>query len=184
MSVLFFRERKSSYWVDALYGPQQCSFDPAIAHENKRRFTPNPVGAEQPNEIIGSSDRDAVERQKYVALLQASRCCRSTRLHLANPYGPRISSKCKGQPPRQRHALGHDPDMRTTHAPVPDDLTDDKHGRIACDGKADALRSADHRRVDADYLSSGRDERATRAARIKRRVGLDYVVDEPSAPGP
>jgi hypothetical protein len=77
MPVLFFRKRKSSYWVDALYSPQRCSFNPAVAHENKRRFTPNPVGAEQPNEIIDSSDRDAVERQKYVALLQASRCCRS-----------------------------------------------------------------------------------------------------------
>ena len=72
--------------------------------------------------------------------------------------------------------------MRTTNASVPDDLAKDENGRVARDGKTDTLRAADHRSVDADHLSGGRNERATRTARIERRIGLNLVVDEATAP--
>ena len=49
------------------------------------------------------------------------------------------------------------------------------------DRKADALRALNDRGIYADHLAARGDERPAGIARIERRVGLDHVVDQPSA---
>ena len=52
---------------------------------------------------------------------------------------------------------------------------------IAGDRKADALRAADDRGVDADHLGAGGHQRSAGVAGIERGIGLDDVFDGPAA---
>src|SRR5262245_51169948 len=61
------------------------------------------------------------------------------------------------------------------------EFADDKRGRSARHRKTEALRSNDHRGIDANDLSIGRHEWAARTPRVERRVGLNDVVDQSPA---
>ena len=71
-----------------------------VAHEANQGFASNPLGAKQPDEIIGTADCDLIERQKHVALLQACQCRRPTRLYPADAHGLRACPERQRQPPR------------------------------------------------------------------------------------
>ena len=62
-----------------------------------------------------------------------------------------------------------------------DDLGQHELRGVAGDRKADALRAADDRGVDADYLGRRRHQRAAGIAGVERGVGLDHVLDGPAA---
>src|SRR5262249_38246807 len=87
-------------------------------------------------------------------------------------------------PARQRPILSSDPDIASPHPAL---ATPPRRYELAgCrrDRKADPLRHADDRRVDADDLARAGDERSAGIARVERRVGLDHAVDEPPRAGP
>ena len=116
----------------ALYGTQRSSFDLAIAHKANQHFASDPLGAEQPDEIISPGDCDVVERQKHVALLQACQCRRATRLRCADAHCTRACPERQRHAPGQRHSLRRDSDVRAAHASVADDLADDENRRGRC----------------------------------------------------
>ena len=84
-------------------------------------------------------------------------------------------------PARQRHRVDADAEPGAVHAAMAQDLADHEAHRVAGDRKADALRAADHRGVDADDSASRRHQRAAGIAGIERGVGLDHVLDRPAA---
>src|SRR5205085_2452078 len=86
--------------------------------------------------------------------------------------------KALRMPPRQLDGLTHGADVAPPHAPITDQPRRDELRRICRNREADPLRAGDDRRVDADDLSAGIDERSTRIARVERRVRLNDTVDE------
>lgn len=82
-------------------------------------------------------------------------------------------------PPRQRHSLAGDAQMRPLHTPVPDELGHREQRRVAGHREAQFLRTADHRGVDADHPPGPGDQRPAGVAGFERSVGLDDVVHQP-----
>jgi hypothetical protein len=167
-------EVQSGRWrclVVAFYGPQRRSFDLALSRM-KLTSVSRPIRS-APSSLMRSS-------VPVIAMPSSDRSispsCRPA--DAAGPPGstpadahcPRACTKHQCHAPGQRHSLRRDSDMCAAHASVADDLTDDIYSGVACDRKADALRPADHRGVDADHLSCCRDERPTGVAGVKRGV--------------
>ena len=84
---------------------------------------------------------------------------------------------------RQRHVLPGDADIAAPHPALADQPRGDKLDRRRRDRKADTLRHADDRGVDADDLAGGGYQRPAGIARVQRRVGLDHAVDQPARAG-
>ncbi len=85
---------------------------------------------------------------------------------------------------RDRHRFAADAEPRAAHAAFADQRHGDAFRRRRRDGKADALRRQDDRRVDADHLSPRVDQRAAGVARIERGVRLQDVVEQAPRAGP
>ena len=78
----------------------------------------------------------------------------------------------------ERHVLTGDTDIAAPDSSIANQPSGDEPGCVARNGKADALRRANHGRVHADYFPRGIDERAAGIARVQCRVGLDDVVNQ------
>src|SRR5262249_15034279 len=63
------------------------------------------------------------------------------------------------------------------------ELREDVPGHVDGNGKTNALRGLDDRRVDADDLAGGVDERPAAVARIEGSVGLNDVVNQMAGDG-
>src|SRR5215472_17797888 len=82
----------------------------------------------------------------------------------------------------QRHILAGDPDIAAPHPALADEPRGDELDGGRRDRKADPLRHADDRRVDADDLARRGDQRPAGIAGVERRVGLNDAVDQPAGP--
>src|ERR1051325_5453033 len=78
----------------------------------------------------------------------------------------------------ERHILTGDTDVAAPNSSVSNQPPGDQPCGVAPDGKADALRWANHCRIHADHFACRVDERSAGIARIKCRVGLNDVVDQ------
>ncbi len=79
---------------------------------------------------------------------------------------------------QQRHVLARHSQVGATDLPVGHQLCGHEFGRVDPHRETDALRREDDRGVHSDDLAPAVRERATRVARVERRVGLDHVVDQ------
>ncbi len=83
--------------------------------------------------------------------------------------------------PRDGHVGAGEAEVAAADLAVPQQLGDHPADGVDRGGEADPLRHRDDRRVHADHLAAGIDERPARVAGVERGVGLDDVVDQPPA---
>src|SRR5262249_26213772 len=92
----------------------------------------DPVGAEEPDEVVDAGDRNAVPRNHEVLTEETCRRGRPARLD-----GRQYRAGAVGDPTRQGmatrdcHGLRGDSDEGTADATVPDQLADDEADRVA-----------------------------------------------------
>ena len=142
----------------------------------------DPLAGEQADQVVRAGHRHAVERHDHVAGQQTGAVRRAARLGRRDRRGRALR-----EPVRKLHAarngrlLRRYSDVGAPHAAVPHQLAEHEVRRVRRDREADALRALDDRRVHADHLAARGDQRPAGIAGVERRVGLDHVVDQPSA---
>src|ERR1041385_4953078 len=133
---------------------------------------------------INGRDRLPVEGDHDVALAQAGPLGGT-----ASDDGNDQHTAGRGQlvmphrPAMQRHILSAYTDMTPAHFAFLDQPAGDVFGGVYADGKTEALRWEDHRRVHADNLTARIDQRPSGVSGVQRGVGLDNIVHQPARVG-
>ena len=78
-----------------------------------------------------------------------------------------------------RPGLAPDPEVGADHPPVAHQQRHNPLGRVARNGKANALGHGDDGGVDADHLAPSVHQRPTGVSRVERCIRLDDVFDRP-----
>src|ERR1700686_2252433 len=81
--------------------------------------------------------------------------------------------------PVHGHRLRRDADVAAANAAIAQQAAGYELRRVDADGKTNALRGQNGRRVHAYHAAGGINQRAARVARVQRSVGLNDVIDQP-----
>jgi hypothetical protein len=86
--------------------------------------------------------------------------------------------------PMDRRVLAAQAEVAAADFAVLNEPAGDIPGCVNANCKADSLSGQDYHRVDPNNLSARIDQRSSGVARIKRRIGLDDIINEPACIGP
>src|SRR5579864_7140343 len=132
--------------------------------------------------VLGAARGGAVDLEQQIAGLQPGPLRRAADVQRADHHPGLAQPELLGL--LLGHVLGYDADPAAYHAAVRDDLAHHAAHHVHRDREADTLDAeilGDDRRVDADQLAAGVDQRPPRIAEVDRRVGLDEVLERGDA---
>src|SRR5438105_1305972 len=138
------------------------------------------VLSQQAEQVVDAAHWQFAEGDDQVALFEPGALGRAARLD-RNDEHSRLSGQAKiaHHASQEWHRLTGDPDIAALHPAITDEPRRDELGGVDRDREADALRGLNDGSVDPNHLTPRVDQRATRIARIERRVGLNHVFDKP-----
>ena len=141
------------------------------------------LAGQRPDQIIGACNGRAVETQHDVAGFEAGAVGGASRLDGADHHCVVLSvTGGAAQPCRNGNLLRRDSDEGTAYPAVPHQFAEHEVRGVRRNRKADALRTHDHGRVDADNLAVRGYKWPAGIAGIERCIGLDHVVDQVPVP--
>ena len=131
-----------------------------------RKRTADAVAVQHADQVVDAVDLDAVEPDHDVAGQQPGPRRRTVRLDLREQRAhPVVDAGDHRVPSRDRRGLAGDADIGAPDIAVADDFGQHELRGVARDRKADALRAADDRGVDADHLGGSMTPAARRNCR-------------------
>src|SRR5438552_2631757 len=155
--------------ADELAGAQDAQRDGAFARP----------AAEQAMKVVHAAGRLSVRGDDDVARGHTRRGRWAAAL---DPH--HLDARVLGEPEpprgaaRERAVLTGDAEVAAAHAADGHELPEHPLGGVDRDAEAQALRTEDHRRVDADHAPWAVDQRPARVARVERHVALDDALHQ------